>query len=66
MKEKMMEDVARSICQAANDPRNYGCPHCEDDPAKCMWDTFTNEAEAALTTVRKYALVQLRNKPRKD
>ncbi len=65
MKERMLEGMARVICQTANDPHNVQCPHCFGDEGICMWKQFMNEAEAALEVVKKYAIVQIRDKKKK-
>ena len=64
---QMIEHVARKICRAAclqYFPIGVPCPHCNDDPDECMWETFTNEAEVSIDGISDFATLTLRKKPR--
>ena len=63
---QLIEHVARTICKTSSMQYINGevCIHCNDDPTKCMWQSFTTEAEAAIDAVSDFAMISLRNKPK--
>lgn len=70
MKDKLIEHIARKICYSSiyYDPRLEGapviCPHCENDPTRCIWPSFVPEANAAFEAVRDFAILSYRKKPK--
>ncbi len=63
----MKEHVARCLCATAGRGPDFQYPKCIQcqDQSKCeLWYTFVHEADAAIESVRDYAQLAMRKKPR--
>lgn len=55
MNDRKRERVARAICRAAGSDHNGYCVICEGhSPDSCIWQTFLNEADAAIKAVKGF------------